>query len=197
MLLAYFTHSLTHAPSLLYCIHFILTSLCIGEIAAGPGRSGKNSCWFHAVQLLAATSLGHYWPRSLGIPWHLPPCMSSTSWIFPHFQDVSLSQDVHLAFWAAKPPVFLSSLCAEVQCVISILIDSSDSCFCVNWRIQDISLFAACTMHRQQVADLSLRVQNFSFGQPPSLICAHNYLPPFSIHNLSWFLYTTALSSTD
>lgn len=64
---------------------------------------------------------------------------------FPTFFKLECSS---LAFWASKPLFFsnLSTLCAEAQCVITILIGNSGSCFCINGRIQDVPIFSACTI---------------------------------------------------
>lgn len=74
----------------------------------GYCRSGKvrqKVVLVPAVQLLVVTSFGGCWSRSLGIPWHLSPRSSLVSKIFPHFQNIFSSQDLHL-FLSGSPSSF-------------------------------------------------------------------------------------------
>lgn len=60
------------------------------------GEAGHKILLFSIVALLVASGLRHHWPRALGTPWHLSPCLYLISQIFPYFPDVSSSQDLFL-----------------------------------------------------------------------------------------------------
>lgn len=111
-------HAHTHTSELMKFSTYIVLQCRDCNFPSQQGgycRSGKvrqKVVLVPAVQLLAFTSFGDCW--SLGIPWHLSPCSSLFSKIFPHFQDISSSRDLHL-FLSGSPssfqdPFFLGTL---------------------------------------------------------------------------------------
>lgn len=113
---------------------------------------------------VALSSLRYYQPRSLGMPWHLSPCLRSpgsfpTSSIFlsvmifaifspgPFFYPLRsclLVRDPY--FWPSLISRTLNSgfpfygVCAEGQHMIRLLICGSVSCLFINWRIWSVLL---------------------------------------------------------
>lgn len=92
-LLDYFTHSFPLTPSVI----FTRSWLCFPAVRSllaweGPAENLTTG----VVPVLAVTSVGCHRSMSLGVPQHLFPPTSIISRIFPHFQDLPYSQDLHL-----------------------------------------------------------------------------------------------------
>lgn len=150
-----------------------------------------------AVLLLAVTCCGHHQPRSLSGPQHLSPCSCVSFRIFPHFQDVSSNQYLHLLlskFLSSYEDYFiyeiilfhqllfsepqalhfpnLNNLYVEAQCVSSFpcLMSLLTGGFGTCHFCLDLvfSNFTSSLYHLQVVSSrLCLAVQRFNFRHSP------------------------------